>query len=107
MPSLAFKMKLAFPMQVSFSSALEGGRAHFAIGKVKATTEWRAAEKPVADVDHEIALRELIREAEEYGADALVEVSFSVEEVRGPDNGGVPLRRITATGKAARLALAA
>jgi uncharacterized protein YbjQ (UPF0145 family) len=93
-------------MQVSFSSALENDRAHFAIGKVKATTEWRAADKSLADLDREIALRALVREAEEYAADALVEVSFAVEEV-GPDIGGVPLRRIKATGTAVRLSLAA
>jgi len=94
-------------MQVSFSSTLEGDRAKISIGKVKATAGWRPAEKPAADFDREVALRALIREAEEYGADALVEVSFSVEEVRSPDYGGVPLRRITATGTAVRLALAA
>jgi len=97
---------MAFPMQVSFSRALENGRAHTTIGKVNARTEWRAADKSVAELDREIALRALIREAEEYGADALVEVSFSVEEV-GPDIGGVPLRRTTVTGTAVRLALAA
>jgi uncharacterized protein YbjQ (UPF0145 family) len=93
-------------MQVSFSNTLEDGRAHHAIGKVKARTEWRAADKSVAELDREMALRKLIREAEEYGADGLIEVSFSVEKV-GPDIGGVPLRRTTATGVAVRLALAA
>jgi uncharacterized protein YbjQ (UPF0145 family) len=97
---------MAFPMQVSFSRALETDRAHIAIGRVKATTEWRAADKSVADLDRDIALRALVREAEEYGADALIEVSFSVEEV-GPDIGGVPLRRVKATGTAVRFALAA
>jgi uncharacterized protein YbjQ (UPF0145 family) len=93
-------------MQVSFSQALDSKRAQISIGKVKATTGWRAARGLVADFDREIALRALVREAEEYGADALVEVSFEIEEVRGPDV-DVPLRRVTATGTAVRLALAA
>jgi len=94
-------------MQVSFSPALGGGRAQISIGRLKATTGWRAARGLVADFDREVALRALVREAEEYGADALVDVSFEVEEVRGPDIDGVPLRRVTATGTAVTLALAA
>ena len=94
-------------MQVSFSRALDDKRTQIPIGRVNATTGWRAARGLVADFDREIALRALVREAEEYGADALVEVSFEIEEVRGPDIDGVPLRRVTATGTAVRLALAA
>ena len=94
-------------MQVSFSRTLDSKRAQFTIGRVKATTGWRAASGLVADFDREIALRALVREAEEYGADAMVDVTFEVEEVRGPDIDGVPLRRVTATGTAVKLALAA
>ena len=94
-------------MQVSFSPSLGGARAQISIGRLKATTGWRAARGLVADFDREVALRALVREAEEYGADALVDVSFEVEEVRGPDIDGVPLRRVTATGTAVTLALAA
>jgi uncharacterized protein YbjQ (UPF0145 family) len=98
---------MALSMQVSFSRALDDKRTQISIGRVKATTGWRAARGLVADFDREIALRALVREAEEYGADALVEVSFEIEEVRGPDIDGVPLRRVTATGTAVRLAVAA
>jgi hypothetical protein len=94
-------------MQVSFSRVLDSDRAQYAIGQVKATTTWRAGHGPIADVDREIAIRALVREAEEYGADAVVDVSFSSEEVRGADVGGVTLRRFTATGTAVRLAVAA
>ena len=58
-------------------------------------------------MEREIALRALVREAEDYGADALVDVNFTVEEVRGPDIDGVRLRRISAMGTAVRFALAA
>ncbi len=94
-------------MQVSFSHELESERTRAAIGRVKATTGWSAARGQVADFDREVALRALVREAEEYGADALVDVRFEVEEVRGPDIDGVPLRRVTAVGMAVRFALAA
>jgi hypothetical protein len=93
-------------MQVSFSRVLDSDRAQYTIGQVKATTTWRAGHGPIADIDREIAIRALVREAEEYGADAVVDVSFSSEEVRA-DVGGVTLRRFTATGTAVRLAVAA
>ena len=63
--------------------------------------------RPVGEIDREIALRALIREAEEYGADALVGVEFAVEEVKGADIEGVPLRRLSATGEAVRFKIAA
>jgi uncharacterized protein YbjQ (UPF0145 family) len=94
-------------MQISTTSALDGDRAQFPIGQIKATTGWRAAHAAVSDADREIAARALIREAEEYGADALVDVTFSVEECRDCEIEGVRLRRLTATGTAVRLALAA
>jgi uncharacterized protein YbjQ (UPF0145 family) len=94
-------------MQISTSSALDSDRAQFPIGQIKATTGWRSAQKELSDADREVAARALIREAEEYGADALIEVSFTVEECRGCEIEGVKLRRLTATGTAVRLAIAA
>lgn len=94
-------------MQVSFNSALEDGRAHFAIGRVKAVGLWRAANDPHLESDRQRVLRSLMREAEEYGADALIDVSFAVDDVAGPDIDAVPLRRVVATGSAVRYALAA
>jgi uncharacterized protein YbjQ (UPF0145 family) len=99
--------RVVFPMQVSFSRVLEGDRVNVSLGQVRAATGWRAGEKAVGDGDREIALRALIREAEEYGADALVGVEFAVEEVKGADIEGVPLRRLTATGEAVRFKIAA
>ncbi len=98
---------MALNMQVSYNRALDSDRARIAIGQVKATTGWRAAQGTISDIEREIALRALIREAEDYDADAVVNVSFTIEEVRDADIDGVPLRRVTATGTAVRLALAA
>ncbi len=94
-------------MQVSFSHALENNRAHNSIGRVTAATGWRAADEPVSQVYRDIAVRALVREAEEYGADALVDVKLSFEEIPGADIEGVALRRITATGTAVAYAIAA
>jgi uncharacterized protein YbjQ (UPF0145 family) len=47
-----------------------------------------------------------VREAEEYGADALVEVNFEVDEVAG-DIDGVALSRLVVAGAAVRFAAAA
>ncbi len=94
-------------MQVSFNSALEDGRAHYSIGRVKAVGRWRAAHEAGAEVDRQAVLRALVREAEEYGADALVDVNFETDEVAGADIDGVPLTRVVATGSAVRFALAA
>ncbi len=94
-------------MQISFSHALENGRAGVAIGHITATTIWRAADQPIAELDREAALRKLVREAEDYGADALVDVGFSYEETPAPDIAGIALRRITASGTAIRFAIAA
>jgi uncharacterized protein YbjQ (UPF0145 family) len=94
-------------MQVSFSSALDNGRAHYSIGRVKAYGRWRAANEPGAELDREAAIRALVREAEDYGADALIDVNIERDEVAIADIDGVPLTRLVVTGSAVRFALAA
>ncbi|MGO9773010.1 MAG: hypothetical protein ACLPSW_26360 [Roseiarcus sp.] len=95
-------------MQVSFTSALEDGRAHHAIGRVRAVGRWRAERESGAEADRRaVLLRALVREAEDYGADALIEVNFEVEEVPSADIDGVPLTRLVASGAAVRFAVAA
>jgi len=94
-------------MQVSSSASLDSERAQHALGRVVGHSPWRAAGHPLGDIDREIALRALVREAEEYGADGLVEVAYTVEECAGGECESVKLRRVVATGQAVRLALAA
>ena len=93
-------------MQVSFTNALEDGRAHHPIGRVMAAGRWRATRAADAEADWQAVLGALVREAEEYGADALVEVNFEVEEVAGGVD-GVPLSRLVAAGAAVRFGAAA
>jgi hypothetical protein len=94
-------------MQVSFTPSLDPERAQYTIGRVTAHSPWRAADREIGDLDREIALRALVREAEEYGADGVVEVAYAVEECANGECGGVKLCRVVATGRAVRLALAA
>ena len=68
-------------MQVSVNATLDEKRAHYTIGRVSAHSSWRAAEGELADLDREVALRALVREAEEYGADGVVEVACAGVDV--------------------------
>ena len=94
-------------MQVSFTSGLDDGRATIAIGRVKATTRWRAAENTGSDEERLAAIEALKREAAEYDAEAIVDVRFEVDDVKGVDVSGVALQRVTVTGLAVRFARAA
>ena len=91
-------------MQVSFTASLETKRAQYTIGRVAAHTPWRPADYELSDLDREIAMRALIREAEEYGADGVVEIAYASESCNGES---AKLHRLVATGRAVRLALAA
>lgn len=94
-------------MQVSLSNSVEGGRDYVEIGRVKATTRWRAAANPGSEAEREAAIRALQREAEEFGADAIVDVKFEIDGVKGADIEGVTLQRVTVSGLAIRFAAAA
>jgi len=91
-------------MQVSFTASLETKRAQHTIGRVAAHTPWRPADRELAEMDREIAMRALVREAEEYGADGVVEIAYAAEECAGETG---KLHRLVATGRAVKLALAA
>ena len=94
-------------MQVSFSSGLGDGRKIAAIGRVRASARWRAADQPGSEAERRAAIEALKREAAEYGADAIVDVRFEVDDVKGVDIDGVALQRVTVTGLAVRVARAA
>ena len=94
-------------MQVSFSSGLDDGREITPIGWIKAAARWRAAGKPGSEAERQTAIEALKREAAEYGADAIVDVRFEVDDVGGADIAGVALQRVTVTGLAVRFARAA
>jgi uncharacterized protein YbjQ (UPF0145 family) len=93
-------------MQVSFAAALDDGRRTVAIGRIRAPGPWRAAGDR-AEVDRQTAIDALRREAEEYGADGVVDVRFELEGCKGCEIDGIRLERVTATGLAVRFARAA
>ncbi len=94
-------------MHVSFTASLDNARAQFTLGRLAAHAPWRAADRELGALDREIATRALVRAAEDYDADGVVEIAYAVEECRSAECAGLTLRRIVATGRAVRLALAA
>ena len=81
-------------MEVSFAADLDDGRPLTPIGRVRATTRWRAAGGDGADAERQAAIEALTCEAAEYGADAVVDVQFEIDGVKGADIDGVAVRSI-------------
>jgi uncharacterized protein YbjQ (UPF0145 family) len=94
-------------MQISHTSELANGRGHYPIGRIRAAAEWRAASASGAQADRLTAIRELVREAEEYGADAIVGLEFHIDDVKRAEIEGASLLRIAVTGIAVKFAAAA
>jgi uncharacterized protein YbjQ (UPF0145 family) len=94
-------------MRVSFAAAPEDGRRTVSIGRIRAKGPWRAAGAANAEADRQAAIDALTREAEEYGADSVVDVQFEVEACKGCEIDGLRLERVTASGLAVRFAEAA
>lgn len=94
-------------MQVSHTNELEGGRRHYSIGRIKASRPWRAVNAHGDEADRLAAIEALVREAQEYDADAIVGLDFEVDGVKRADFDGTHLQRIAATGIAVKFAEAA
>ena len=94
-------------MQVSLSFVLEDGRDATAIGRIRVTMRWRAAAEEGGEAERGAAVEALMREAAEYGADAILDVRFETDEAKGLDIEGVALRRVAVSGLAVRFARAA
>jgi uncharacterized protein YbjQ (UPF0145 family) len=94
-------------MQVSHTQELEDGRSHYSIGRIKASSAWRAPSAAAAEAGRIAAVRALIREAQEYGADAIIGLDFEVDAIKRADLDGAPLQRVAATGIAVKFAQAA
>lgn len=94
-------------MQVSHSNQLEDGRDHYSIGRIKACSGWRAVSPASGDADRQAAVQALIREAQEYDADAIIGLDFEVDRIGRADMDGPPLQRVAASGIAVKFAQAA
>jgi uncharacterized protein YbjQ (UPF0145 family) len=93
-------------MHISRSPTLDGGRHHHLIGRLKGCAVWRAV-GTAGEADRTAALQALIREAQEYDADAILGLDFELDGVDCADIGAVPLQRVAATGIAVKFAQAA
>src|ERR1700751_848957 len=81
-------------MQVSRTNELESGREYHSIGRIKASSGWRAVNTHGSEMDRVEALWALVSEAREFYADAVIDLSFEVEAIEHPDYEGATLRRI-------------
>ena len=95
-------------MRITSSSAVEGRRIVYEIGKIKASSAWRAANRvPLQTNWREAVLDELVQKAEDVDADAIIGVNYELDRVVPAEQTGVSLRRVLATGIAVKLAVAA
>jgi len=94
-------------MQISHTLELEDGRQHYSIGRIKAVGAWRAASAARTEAEQRAALRALMQEADDFGADAVIGVEYEIDGVAGADIDGIALQRVVARGIAVRFAVAA
>ena len=94
-------------MRVSSSSAIEGSKVLYAIGRIEAASSWHPeGGAPLQDNWREAILRDLMRKAEDVDADAIVSLAFETEPARRINETGVKMKRIIATGIAVKLSCA-
>jgi hypothetical protein len=94
-------------MLLSHNNALEDSRGYYSIGRLMATSRWRPISVAAVEADRLVAVQALIREAQEYEADAIVGLDFEVDGVMRDDIDGAPLQRVAAKGIAVRFSQAA
>jgi uncharacterized protein YbjQ (UPF0145 family) len=95
-------------MQVSSTNVIKGGRVLYTIGTIKAGSAWHAANgAPLQNNWREIVLNELIQEAEDIDADAIIGLNYETDGIFPAEGTGVQLQRILATGIAVKLSCAA
>jgi Putative heavy-metal-binding len=94
-------------MRISSTGVIEGRRVLYTIGRIKAASPWHAASgTPSQDNWREVVLSELIREAEDIDADAIIGFGYETDSIT-PVEIEVRLKRILATGMAVKLSCAA
>ena len=95
-------------MHISSTGAIEGGRVLYTIGRIEAASTWHPAHgSPLQENWRELVLRELIREAEDIDADAIIRVNYQNDGAIRIDETRVKLKRVVATGITVKLSCAA
>ncbi len=92
-------------MRISSKREVEGRRILAEIGPISAASAWHSGDGP-AEAYKETALEKLKRLAKEFEADAIVGLDYTVDDVVQTDLSPMPLKRISATGVAVKLARA-
>jgi uncharacterized protein YbjQ (UPF0145 family) len=92
-------------MIVSSADRIEGARSLTMLGRIRAATGWHAASRSrMRDGEwKEAALQQLIRRAEDIDADAIIGLDYEIDGLTDPDDSGLQLQRIAATGLAVRI----
>ena len=92
-------------MHLSETSHIKGVRMMHPIGRISATSHWFASlDAPAEARERQLALERLMREAQDYEADALIEVEFAKDQIAICDLASRILHRITARAVAVRIA---
>jgi uncharacterized protein YbjQ (UPF0145 family) len=95
-------------MQISTTDAIEGRKVVASIGKIEAGSSWHAAGcLPHQGNWREQVLEDLMRRAEDIGADAIIGLGYTEDGVKIATETGIELRRFIASGIAVRLSVAA
>lgn len=104
-PTVTREMEKA--MQVTRANELKDGRGYISIGRIKASGAWRAGCAVGDQGDRLATVRALIREAQEFDADAIIGLDFEVEAIKQDDFAGDALQRVAASGLAVKFVEAA
>jgi uncharacterized protein YbjQ (UPF0145 family) len=92
-------------MRISHTREVEGGRVLQTIGRIEAASGWHASN--VTGDWKNVALQRLIAAAQDFDADAIVDVDYRVDGVQTFDLAAIPLERVSVSGVAVKLARAA
>jgi uncharacterized protein YbjQ (UPF0145 family) len=92
-------------MIVSSDDRIEGARSLTMLGRIRAATGWHAVGRSrLRDGEwKEAALQQLIRRAEDIDADAIIGLDYVIDGETDPNDTGLKLQRIAATGLAVRI----
>jgi uncharacterized protein YbjQ (UPF0145 family) len=95
-------------MQISVTNAITGRRVLHTIGRIEAASAWHAANGGKLRADwRELVLRDLVRKAEDFDADAIIDIDYETDGGLPADESGVLLTRIVAKGIAVKLSCVA
>jgi hypothetical protein len=93
---------------ISSTGAIDGGRILYTLGKIEAASSWHPeGSEPLQKNWRELILRDLIRNAEDIDANAIISLDYQNDRPIRNAETGVKLKRIVATGIAVKLSCAA